>query len=128
MHPPEQPVYNKDEAERVRDLGVETLHRGDATKALWWFNKSKKLYSLDGIEEWIQKATKLLSHPKPEVKQAPPPPQETPAPPPPEVPKNYTEEQIQIVNRIIGFVDYYDKLSLQSTATDDEIRKQFRQV
>lgn len=130
MHPPDQPVYNKDEAERVRDTGLLFLQRGNVEKAVWCFNKSKKLYTLEGIDDLIQKATVLLSQPQQTKEQNIHAPQPTPAVPPqqPELPKDYTEDHLMIVNRIIGFVDFYDKLSLQSTATEDEIKKQYRLV
>lgn len=125
--PTDQPVYNKDEAERVRDIGIATLHKGDAAKAIWWFNKSKKLYHLDGIEEWLVKAAKQQQTGPTSTHQAPPP------QPVKEVPVEaaavYSEEQLAIVNKIIGFVDFYDKLSIAYTVVDaEEIKKQYRQV
>ena len=126
--PTDQPVYNKDEAERVRDIGVTTLHKGDATKAIWWFSKSKKLYHLDGIDEWIDKATKQMKQGDSSSQSIPPPTQQVKEVPV-ETSPSYTEEQIATVNRIIGFVDYYDKLSLAYTVTEvEDIRKQYRQV
>lgn len=127
--PTDQPVYNRDEAERVRDIGVVTLHKGDAAKALWWFNKSKKLFHLDGIDEWIDKATKQMSDQGGGTKKDEPPPTQPVKQAPVEQTVVYTEEQVSIVNRIIGFVDYYDKLSLAYTVTEvEEIRKQYRLV
>lgn len=129
--PTDQPVYNKDEAERARDMGVATLHAGDANKAIRLFNRSKKLFHLDGIDEWIAKATKQLNNSSNNdfgSSQVPPPTQpvkEVPV----EVSVTYTEEQLAVVNRIIGFVDFYDKLSLSCTITEpEEINKQYRQV
>jgi hypothetical protein len=126
--PTDQPIYNKDEAERVRDIGVTTLHKGDANKAIWWFQKSKKLYHLDGIDEWIDKAAKQANQGVSKSNVHPPtqqPVKEVHV----EVQATYTEEQLAIVNRIIGFVDHYDKLALAYTVTEvEEIRKQYRQV
>ena len=123
---PDQPIYNRDEAERVRDIGIAAFEKGDLKRASWAFNKSKQLYALDGIDEWILKASSSSSSSTQ---------QSTPAPPPPPQPAaqarvevEYTEEQHQVVKKIIGAVDYYEKLSVSVTATEEEIKKQYRKV
>lgn len=120
-----QPIYNRDEAERVRDMGILAFQKGDLKTASWAFNKSKKLYELDGIDEWIRKAETGNPPPAPQKPNPQPPPQPNKAP---VVEVTYTEDQHLLVKKIIGSLDYYEKLSLELSATDDEIKRQYKAV
>lgn len=119
---------NKDEAERCKDLGNQFLQQGDTAKAHKFFNKSKSLFPLPGIDELIAKtiSTQQQQQKQKSPTHAPPPKQEEAPEPPP--PPNYTAEELEIVQTIVCSKNHYDTLKVSATCMIDEIKKQYRKV
>ncbi|GMH88709.1 hypothetical protein TrVE_jg991 [Triparma verrucosa] len=56
---------NKEQAEKCRDLAKTYLKNGDYTKAIKFFEKSKRLYPLPGLDGLITRCKSLQSQPSP---------------------------------------------------------------
>lgn len=112
---------NKDEAERCIELGLSALKLGDKDKAIRMFQKSDSLFSNELAKKYLKIASEqpqITKKSEEKIKQQP----AKPSAP------QYKPEQETMCRQILQKTDYYDILSLQKTANQDEIKKSYRKL
>lgn len=104
---------NIDAAEDYLNLGKQSLDKNDLDKALYFFNKSKKLHPLPKIDEYIETVKKLKSQNNDDVNSS-------------SNNGQYTEAELLEVQRMIKCKDYYEALGVDKNATLEQIKKAYR--
>lgn len=127
---------NKGEAEKCRDIAKKFLRDGKYRQAIKFFEKSHRMFPLPGVEAMCERARCELakeegrssnasasSAPAPNVRR-----RESSNTSADESLRPYTEEQVQIVNKICACKNHYDVLGLRKNAEENEIKKAYRKV
>ncbi|KAG6962574.1 hypothetical protein JG687_00007072 [Phytophthora cactorum] len=134
---------NKGEAEKCLEFGKKHLRIGNWEKAIKFFDKSHRMYPLPGVEAMRDRA-------KAEMEKASTPNAQPTSPrggssssagvrhrtaaaapsrsPSSEPSRPYTAEQLQVVRKIKSCKTHYEVLSVQQTATENEVKKAYRKL
>lgn len=129
---------NKDDALKCLRIGREALQSGDRTRALKFLNKARRLDPSLPVDDLLSSAEDSSHTPNPrngESSSASPvsptlrarvsskgPSKES------ATAKEYTEEQVTIVNQIKKQKDYYQILGLERSCTVEDVRKAYRKL
>lgn len=127
---------NKGEAEKCRDVGKKFLREGKWRQAIKFFDKSHRMYPLPGVDAMCERAKAEL------VKEEARPSTSSSAPEgmrrretatssssaSEEPSRPFTQDQVQIVNKIRACKTHYDVLGVAKNADDNEIKKAYRKL
>ncbi|ETL81249.1 hypothetical protein L917_18389 [Phytophthora nicotianae] len=133
---------NKGEAEKCLEIGKKHLRLGNWEKAIKFFEKSHRMYPLPGVEAMrdrakaeMEKASTTSAQPTSprgassnagmRHRSTPAAPSRSPSSEPS---RPYTTEQLQMVRKIKACKNHYEVLSVQQTATDNEVKKAYRKL
>lgn len=121
---------NKDEALKCLAIAKKSLELGDHIKALRFTEKSIRLFPTSQGEQLLSIVQKQNAMPRKAPASAP---AKTPtkkaATPEPAQERKYTVEQHRAVKTMLAYgKDYYKILSVDKSATDNEIKKAYRKV
>uniref|UniRef100_A0A3P8WIW9 DnaJ heat shock protein family (Hsp40) member B12b n=1 Tax=Cynoglossus semilaevis TaxID=244447 RepID=A0A3P8WIW9_CYNSE len=107
---------NRDEAERCIDIATAALKNEQPEKAQRFLEKAQRLFPTEKAKELLnQRRQPVSEEAKPEEK-------------PTEAAKSYSSEQVEAVRRVKQCKDFYEILSVQKDASEDELKRSYRKL